>query len=514
MLPAQVFYKQMVLIVPPMRTYKLAQLRFGERLKDTTNQNEFNSRQTMQAIYFIIIAYIASYCNSIFAFFCERRSVFMPIIRRQKPKGYTVISNYMFTNDTLSLKAIGLFCYMVSRPEGWNFSERGLASQLKDGKASIASALRELKEKKYIRMEPYQKDKLGRMIGASYYLYQIPYDVDRSTLAEAVFTGDANRGEYQIEKITNYTMLSNYHLLDGMSLKAMGLLSYILNLPNDWQNFSVDFFQSKFDGGRTVVTSALKELQERKYIQIKQPRNENGLLGKSIYTIYEYPYDLFGEDPINTEFIEQKTEEKCFESLNNSIPPCPDFPHTVNRATEKQDADNPVTVKRDSGNQDAEKQGAENPPHRNIKTPNINKININKAIIKSSSSQTKAIYNAQAREEMRMKIKQHIGYDAIISLDNELEEQMENDEISLDEYNRRYIHPRYLTSIVNAMVDVYCSELPEIEISHNRTCSKYRIIENFESLTRRDIRIIVERIIENKPQNVRAYIQVIINNYL
>ena len=68
---------------------------------------------------------------------------------------------------------------MVSRPEGWNFSERGLASQLKDGKASIASALKELKEKKYIRMEPYQKDKLGRMIGASYYLYQIPYDVDR-----------------------------------------------------------------------------------------------------------------------------------------------------------------------------------------------------------------------------------------------------------------------------------------------------------------------------------------------
>jgi len=415
----------------------------------------------------------------------------------------------MFTNDTLSLKAIGLFCYMVSRPEGWNFSERGLASQLKDGKASIASALKELKEKKYIRMEPYQKDKLGRMIGASYYLYQIPYDVDRSTLAEAVFTGDANRGEYKIEKITNYTMLSNYHLLDGMSLKAMGLLSYILNLPDDWQTFSIDFFQSKFNGGRTVVTSALKELQERKYIQIKQSRNEQGLLGKSIYTIYEYPYDLFGEEPINTEFIEQKTEEKCFESLSNSISPRPENPHTVNRAAGKQDADNPVTANRDSENQ-----GAENPPHRNIKIPNINKININKAIIKSSSSQTETVNNVQIREEMKMKIKQHIGYDAIISLDNELEEQMENDELSIDEFNRRYIHPRYLTSIVNAMADVYCSELPEIEIGHNRTCSKYRIIENFESLTRRDIRIIVERIIENKPQNVRAYIQVIINNYL
>lgn len=71
MLPAQVFYEQLVLIVPPMRTYKLAQLRFGERFKNTTNQNEFNSGQTMQAIYFIIIAQVASYCNSIFAFFAK-----------------------------------------------------------------------------------------------------------------------------------------------------------------------------------------------------------------------------------------------------------------------------------------------------------------------------------------------------------------------------------------------------------------------------------------------------------
>ena len=195
--------------------------------------------------------------------------------------------------------------------------------------------------------------------------------------------------------------------------------------------------------------------------------------------------------------------------MHNSISPCPDFPHTVNQAAEKQDADNPVTANRDSENQ-----GAENQPHRNINTPNINKININQAIIKSSSSQSNMVNSVQAREEMKKKIKQRIGYDAIISFDNELEEQMENDEISLDEFNRRYIHPKYLTSIVNAMADVYCSVPPEIEISRNRTCSKYRIIENFESLTRRDIRIIVERIIENKPQNVRAYIQVIINNYL
>ena len=91
---------------------------------------------------------------------------------------------------------------------------------------------------------------------------------------------------------------------------------------------------------------------------------------------------------------------------------------------------------------------------------------------------------------------------------------MDNDEISLEAFDRSYIHPRYLMSIINAMADVYCSDSPEIVTGQNKVCSKYRIIENFESLTRRDIKIIVDRIIENKPQNVRAYIQVIINNYL
>ena len=433
----------------------------------------------------------------------------MPIIRRQKPKGYTVMSNYIFAKDKLSLKAIGLFCYMVSRPEGWNFSERGLASQLKDGKASIASALKELKEKKYIKMEPYQKDKLGRMIGSAYYLYQIPYNVDRSTLSEAVFTGDANRGEFKIEKVTNYTMLSNYHLLDGLSLKAMGLLSYILNLPDDWQTFSVDFFQSKFDGGRTVVTSALKELQERKYIQIKQSRDERGLLGKSVYTIYEYPYDLFGEEPVNTEFVEKETDTKCFDSLREmSAAPCPENPHTVNQTTEKQYTEIPFAANQDSANR-----ASENPPHIIINKPSIKKRNINNASIKSSSSES-SVASQQLREEMKMKIKQRIGYDSIISLDNDLEDRMDNDEISIEAFERSYIHPRHLMSIINAMADVYCSDSPEIVTGQNKVCSKYRIIENFESLTRRDIKIIVDRIIENKPQNVRAYIQVIINNYL
>lgn len=435
----------------------------------------------------------------------------MPIIRRQKPKGYTVISNYMFTKDVLSLKAVGLFCYMVSRPEGWNFTERGLASQLKDGKASIASALHELRDKKYLRMETCQKDKRGRIIGSAYYLYQIPYDIDRSTLAETVFTGDADRvGEFRIEKVTSFTMLSNYHLLDGLSLKAMGLLSYILNLPDDWQSFSVDFFQSKFNDGRTAVTSALKELQEHHYIQISQSRNQNGTLGKSIYTIYEYPYDLYGEDVSGTEMVEQETDNDIPELLS----PCPENPHTVKQDTDNQSAENQVTEFRAAEVQSTEFQASENQPQINIIKPNTQERNIKTASIKSSSSQQQQEDNLALRNETKMKIKQQINYDAIVERNDELAERMDNDDISLEEYNRFYVHERYLMSIINAMTDVYCSKSPEIYVGANKTCSKYRIIENFEMLTLRDIREIIQRLIENKPQNLRAYIQVMIHNYL
>ena len=181
-----------------------------------------------------------------------------------------------------------------------------------------------------------------------------------------------------------------------------------------------------------------------------------------------------------------------------SVAPCPENPHTV------------IPL---AANQDSVNRASENPPHIIINKPSIKKRNINEASIKSSSSES-AEESLQRREEMKMKIKQRIGYDSIIALDNDLEDRMDSDEISIEAFNRSYIHPRHLMSIINAMADVYCSESPEIVTGQNKVCSKYRIIENFESLTRRDIKIIVDRIIENKPQNVRAYIQVIINNYL
>lgn len=73
----------------------------------------------------------------------------MAILRKHKREHYTIIENAVFMDYELSYKAKGLLCQMLSLPDGWSFSIEGLARLSSDGKASVASALDELKEAGY-----------------------------------------------------------------------------------------------------------------------------------------------------------------------------------------------------------------------------------------------------------------------------------------------------------------------------------------------------------------------------
>ena len=57
----------------------------------------------------------------------------MPVFRIERTRDYTVMSNHHLKNPDLSLKAKGLLSMMLSFPDGWNYSERGLASICKEG---------------------------------------------------------------------------------------------------------------------------------------------------------------------------------------------------------------------------------------------------------------------------------------------------------------------------------------------------------------------------------------------
>lgn len=94
---------------------------------------------------------------------------------------------------------------------------------------------------------------------------------------------------FRIEKNANYTTMSNYHLRDkNLTLKAKGLLSLFLSLPESW-NYSINGLAAICKEGRSGISSALKELEAGGYLVRERRRDEQGKLRDNIYVIYELP---------------------------------------------------------------------------------------------------------------------------------------------------------------------------------------------------------------------------------
>ncbi|MDE6141278.1 MAG: helix-turn-helix domain-containing protein, partial [Bacilli bacterium] len=93
---------------------------------------------------------------------------------------------------------------------------------------------------------------------------------------------------FKIEKTKNYTIMSNYHLRDiNLSLKAKGLLSFMLSLPEDW-DYSLNGLVSVSKESKKAIRSILNELKENGYLIVEQTREKNGYY-KYNYIIYEVP---------------------------------------------------------------------------------------------------------------------------------------------------------------------------------------------------------------------------------
>lgn len=100
----------------------------------------------------------------------------------------------------------------------------------------------------------------------------------------------------RINKTKNYVVMSNEHLQrKDMSLKAKGLLSLMLSLPEEWI-YSIDGLCSLCMENETAIKSALNELKEHGYLTVKKvmPTTENGGRISYEYNIYELPQEIQG----------------------------------------------------------------------------------------------------------------------------------------------------------------------------------------------------------------------------
>lgn len=127
----------------------------------------------------------------------------MSVIRVEKNKNYTVMSNYHLRDKNLSLKAKGLLSVVLSLPDNWNYSIEGLVSTLKEEKRAVKSAINELIKNKYLVILKFKAVKgVRNNIEYMYTFYEEPFNnkeyaellgsINRDELIEYKHTAKAN----------------------------------------------------------------------------------------------------------------------------------------------------------------------------------------------------------------------------------------------------------------------------------------------------------------------------------
>ena len=102
----------------------------------------------------------------------------MAVFRIEKTRDYTVMSNHHLRNTNLSLKAKGLLSLMLSLPEEWDYTTKGLARICKDGVDSICAGVRELEEQGYVIRERVRNPN-GQLGSIEYTILEQPRPPER-----------------------------------------------------------------------------------------------------------------------------------------------------------------------------------------------------------------------------------------------------------------------------------------------------------------------------------------------
>lgn len=122
---------------------------------------------------------------------------------------------------------------------------------------------------------------------------------------------------FRVEKSKDYTVMSNHHLRNSdLSLRAKGLLSQILSLPENW-DYTIAGLAAINKEGKDAVRAAVQELEKAGYIERRQTMSAGGQFSGNEYVVHEEPV---------------------------SASPLSGFPTTVKPTTEKPSTEKPLTA--------------------------------------------------------------------------------------------------------------------------------------------------------------------------
>jgi hypothetical protein len=108
----------------------------------------------------------------------------MAIVRVVKNKDYTVMSNAHLHDKRLSLKAVGLLSIVLSLPDDWHYTVKGLVGSVKDGERAVNGALSDLKKCGYLQVNKLYPNSERSKIEYQYVFYEKPQGIQNVPLEQ------------------------------------------------------------------------------------------------------------------------------------------------------------------------------------------------------------------------------------------------------------------------------------------------------------------------------------------
>ena len=279
---------------------------------------------------------------------------------------------------------------------------------------------------------------------------------------------------FRVERNTGYTVMSNHHLRNKeLSLKAKGLLSQMLSLPEDWDYTLAGLSyinREKID----AIREAVRELERAGYIVRSRERDEKGRLRGAEYVIYEHPQKPVSDLPI----------------LEN---PTLDNPTLEKPMQEKPTLENPMQLNKDIQRTDLPKKEKRNTDLSSTHSIPIHSLNPLPYGDTAAAPERKRTERNDAYRVYEEIIKENISYDILLQ-DNSLEADRINE-------------------IVDLILETVCTKRSTIRVAGDDYPAEL-VKSKFMKLDSEHIRFVLDCMRENttKIRNIKQYLKAALFN--
>ena len=277
---------------------------------------------------------------------------------------------------------------------------------------------------------------------------------------------------FRVEKNRGYTVMSNHHLRNKeLTLKAKGLLSQMLSLPENW-DYTLAGLSHINKESIDAIRTAVLELENAGYIERSQGRDEKGKMTAITYTIYEQPISPVLDQPV----LENPTSDK---------------PVLENPTTDNPTSENPMQLNKDIQTTNLSKKEEINKDGLN--TDSIPILSPDPSPLEKSLPEKKGTDEKDAYKIYEEIIKDNIEYEHLINA-----KRLDRDRID---------------EILDLILETVCSKRKRILIAGDEYPAEL-VKAKFMKLDSSHIEFVLDCMQENttKVRNIKQYLKAVLFN--